>query len=198
MTSEAGSTAGQRGPQERDRHLVALLERSASGDQEAFAAFYDDVAPVAYGLARKVVRDADLAADVTQEALVDVWRSADRFEASRGSVVGWVCSITHRRAVDLIRSTQSSRDREQRAGVAAFDREHDHVGERIEAAEDRDRVQECLGSLTELEYEAVTSAYYGGQTYRQVAERLGSKLATVKSRMRSALQRLQDCLGVGA
>lgn len=198
MTSEAGPTAGQRGPRERDRHLVALLERSASGDQEAFAAFYDDVAPVAYGLARKVVRDADLAADVTQEALVDVWRSANRFDGARGSVIGWVCSITHRRAVDLIRSTQSSRDREQRAGVAAFDREHDHVGDQLEALEDRDRVQDCLGTLTELEYEAVTAAYYGGQTYRQVAERLGAKLATVKSRMRSALQRLQDCLGVRA
>lgn len=198
MTSEAGPTAGQRGPRDRDRHLVGLLQRSAAGDQEAFAAFYDDVAPVAYGLARKVVRDADLAADVTQEALVDVWRSADRFDAGRGSVIGWVCSITHRRAVDLIRSTQSGRDREQRAGVAAFDRAHDDVAERIEAVEDRDRVNDCLGTLTELEYEAVTGAYYGGQTYREVAERLGAKLATVKSRMRSALQRLQDCLGVGA
>lgn len=198
MTSEAGPTAGQRGPRERDRHLKGLLQRSAAGDQEAFAAFYDDVAPVAYGLARKVVRDADLAADVTQEALVDVWRTADRFDAARGSVIGWVCSITHRRAVDLIRSTQSSRDREQRAGAAAFDRAHDDAAERLEAVEDRDRVNECLGTLTELEYEAVTAAYYGGQTYREVAERLGAKLATVKSRMRSALQRLQDCLGVGA
>ncbi|MGM7669724.1 sigma-70 family RNA polymerase sigma factor [Microbacterium sp. A93] len=198
MTSEAGPTAGQRGPQERDRHLAGLVQRSASGDHEAFAAFYDDVAPVAYGLARKVVRDADLAADVTQEALMDVWRSADRFDAARGSVIGWVCSITHRRAVDLIRSTQASRDREQRAGVAAFDRAHDDVAERNEAVEDRDRVNECLGTLTELEYEAVTAAYYGGQTYREVAEGLGAKLATVKSRMRSALQRLQDCLGVGA
>lgn len=198
MTSEAEPTAGQRGPRERDRHLAGLLERSASGDQEAFAAFYDEVAPAAYGLARKVVRDADLAADVTQEALVDVWRSADRFDASRGSVIGWVCSITHRRAVDLIRSTQSSRDREQRAGVAAFDRAHDDVADAVEAVEDRSRVNECLGTLTELEYEAVTAAYYGGQTYREVALRLGAKLATVKSRMRSALQRLQDCLGVGA
>lgn len=198
MTSEAGPTAGQRGPRERDRHLAGLLRRSAAGDQEAFAAFYDEVAPVAYGLARKVVRDADLAADVTQEALVDVWRTADRFDAARGSVVGWVCSITHRRAVDLIRSTQSGRDREQRAGVAAFDRAHDDVADAVEAVEDRDRVNECLGTLTELEYEAVTAAYYGGQTYREVAERLGAKLATVKSRMRSALQRLQDCLGVGA
>lgn len=149
-------------------------------------------------MARKIVRDADLAADVTQEALVDVWRSAERFDPDRGSVVGWVCSITHRRAVDLIRSTQSGRDREERAGVAGFERDRDDVTEAVESAEDRDRVTECLGTLTGLEYEAVTQAYYGGLTYRQVAERLGAKLATVKSRMRSALQRLQDCLGVGA
>lgn len=198
MTSTAGTGAGRSAARERDAHLVGLLRRSATGDQEAFAAFYDAVAPSAYGLARKIVRDADLAADVTQEALVDVWRSAERFDPDRGSVVGWVCSITHRRAIDLIRSTQSGRDREERAGVAGFERDRDDVTEAVESAEDRDRVTECLGTLTGLEYEAVTQAYYGGLTYRQVAERLGAKLATVKSRMRSALQRLQDCLGVGA
>ena len=198
MTSTAGTGAGRSAARERDAHLVGLLRRSATGDQEAFVAFYDAVAPSAYGLARKIVRDADLAADVTQEALVDVWRSAERFDPDRGSVVGWVCSITHRRAVDLIRSTQSGRDREERAGVAGFERDRDDVTEAVESAEDRDRVTECLGTLTGLEYEAVTQAYYGGLTYRQVAERLGAKLATVKSRMRSALQRLQDCLGVGA
>ena len=87
---------------------------------------------------------------------------------------------------------------EERAGVAGFERDRDDVTEAVESAEDRDRVTECLGTLTGLEYEAVTQAYYGGLTYRQVAERLGAKLATVKSRMRSALQRLQGCLGVGA
>jgi RNA polymerase sigma-70 factor, ECF subfamily len=198
MTSAAGPGSGRGAVRERDDHLAGLLRRSASGDQEAFAAFYDAVAPTAYGLAKKVVRDPDLAADVTQEALMDVWRSAARFEAGRGSVIGWVCSITHRRAVDLIRSTQAGRDREMRAGVAGFGRDHDEVADAVEAAEDRDRVAACLGTLTELEYEAVTSAYYGGLTYRQVAENLGAKLATVKSRMRSALQRLQDCLGVQA
>ncbi|QCU79044.1 sigma-70 family RNA polymerase sigma factor [Citricoccus sp. SGAir0253] len=200
MTRDAGPGTTPPGPSPRvgagEEVLADLVRRSAEGDQQAFAALYDAVAPRAYGLALRVVRDPDLAADVTQEALLDAWRGAAGFRPERGSVTGWVCSITHRRAVDLVRSTQSRRDRELRAGAASFGREHDDVAEAVADAEDRRRVVDCLGTLTALEQEAVTAAYYGGLTYREVADRLGAKLATVKSRMRTGLRRLLDCLGV--
>lgn len=202
MTDPRPSAPGQEGAAERNDRLVALLERSRTGDRDAFAELYDAVAPAVYGLARRVVVDPELASDVVQDTLLDVWRSADRFRAGQGSVIGWVCSIAHRRAVDQVRSSQARREREQRAGPASFVRDHDQVseevGDAVAASEDRHRVQDCLETLTGLEREAITAAYYGGMSYPEVAERVGAGLSAVKSRMRSGLRRLQECLGVRA
>jgi RNA polymerase sigma-70 factor (ECF subfamily) len=126
--------------------------------------------------------------------MVEVWRAASRFDASRGSAMAWVMMIAHRRAVDRVRSEQKSAERELRAGSAVI--AYDEVVETVEASLDRERVRRCLGSLTELQREAVTLAYYGGYTYRQVAGLLGVAAGTVSTRMRDGLIRLRDCLGV--
>ena len=93
--------------------LAALLGRVATGDQAAFAALYDDVSPLVYGIAKRVVRDPTHAEEVTQETFVDLWRLAARFDAARGNVRSWAATIAHRRAVDRVRSEQSHRDRER-------------------------------------------------------------------------------------
>ncbi|GIH17732.1 ECF RNA polymerase sigma factor SigK [Rugosimonospora africana] len=177
-----------------DPDLDDLIRRVARGDEAAFAALYDQLAPRAYGLARRIVRDPAQAEEVVQEALVDVWRSAGRYEPARGSVISWVLTITHRRAVDRVRAEQASTDRARRTAVA--DVAFDEVVEEATARFERQQVRRCLGRLTDLQREAVNLAYYRGYTYREVAELLGIALPTVKTRMRDALIRLRDCLGV--
>lgn len=177
--------------------LVHLLAASARGDQLAFASLYDVVAPVVHGIAARVVRNPALAAELTQEVMVEIWRSADRFDPQRGTVFAWASTMAHRRAIDRVRSEHARFQREQRDhtlggtnSVAAAP--EDQVMEALEAS----RVRDCLGGLTDLEREAVSAAYYGGQSYSEVARSLNAKLATVKSRIRSGLERLRVCLGV--
>jgi RNA polymerase sigma-70 factor, ECF subfamily len=188
------ATGGQAGPGRGADELGDLLTRVARGDQDAYAAVYDRTAGQVLGLVRTVVRDPAQSEEVMQEALLDVWRSASRFDAELGSAAAWVMTLAHRRAVDRVRSEQKSAEREMR--VASSDVAYDEVAEAVEARLDRERVRRCLGSLTELQRESVTLAYYGGYTYREVARLLGVAVGTVKTRMRDGLIRLRDCLGV--
>src|SRR5262249_36526735 len=153
------------------------------------------VAAPVFGAVRSVVRDPGLTEEVTQEVFVEVWRAASRFDASKGSPMAWVATIAHRRPVDRGRSEQPSADPGRRAAahVTAYDDAAEPVADNL----DRERVRRCLGTLTDLQREAVTLAYYGGYTYRQVAGLLGVPAGTVSTRMRDGLIRLRDCLGAG-
>src|SRR5262245_53945701 len=174
--------------------LDDLLRRVARGDEAAFANVYDQLAPRVYGLIRRIVRDPAQAEEVAQEALVDVWRTAARYDPARGSVVSWVLTIAHRRAVDRVRAEQATAERTRRVAVA--DVAFDDVVEAATTRFEQQQVRRCLSSLTDLQREAVNLAYYRGFTYREVAELLETGLPTVKTRMRDALIRLRDCLGV--
>jgi RNA polymerase sigma-70 factor, ECF subfamily len=173
-----------------------LLRQVARGDEQAFAALYDLLAPRVFGLARRVVRDPAQAEEVAQEALVEVWRTAARFDSSKGSAVSWVLTITHRRAVDRVRSVQAGAERERRVAAASVDTPYDDVVEEVTASLEQQQVRRCLKALTDLQREAITLAYYDGFTYREVAEKLDSALPTIKTRMRDGLIRLRDCLGI--
>jgi RNA polymerase sigma-70 factor, ECF subfamily len=173
-----------------------LLKLVARGDEQAFARLYDELSPRVYGLARRVLRDPAQAEEVAQEALIEVWRTASRFDPSRGSATAWVLTITHRRAVDRVRSAQAGLDRERRVAAASGETPYDDVVEEVTASLEQQQVRRCVKGLTELQREAITLAYYQGYTYREVAELLGAALPTVKTRMRDGLIRLRDCLGV--
>jgi len=173
-----------------------LLRQVARGDEQAFRALYDLVSPRVFGLARRVVRDPAQAEEVAQEALVEVWRTAARFDASKGSATSWVLTITHRRAVDRVRAAQAGADRERRVAAASVDTPYDDVVEEVTSSLELQQVRRCLEGLTELQREAITLAYYDGFTYREVAEKLDAALPTIKSRMRDGLIRMRDCLGV--
>jgi RNA polymerase sigma-70 factor, ECF subfamily len=173
--------------------LAGLLARVARGDQAAFATVYDRCATQVYGLVRRVVRDPAQSEEVTQEVMLEVWRTASRFDPYRGSATAWLMTMAHRRAVDRVRSGLAAAQREARAAVAEID--YDVVAEEVETRLDAQRVRRCLETLTELQRESVTLAYYGGYTYREVAGLLGVAVGTVKTRMRDGLIRLRDCVG---
>jgi len=204
---EPGDSGGRRaagGPGERwaqepgerpaGDELGDLLARVARGDEDAYAAVYDRTSGQVLGMVLAVVRDPAQSEEVAQEVMLDVWRSASRFNPDLGTASAWVMTLAHRRAVDRVRSEQKSSERERRVATSSI--AYDEVAEAVEASLDRERVRRCLGSLTPLQRESVTLAYYGGYTYRQVADLLGLSTGTIKTRMRDGLIRLRDCLGV--
>jgi RNA polymerase sigma-70 factor, ECF subfamily len=174
--------------------LAGQLVLVARGDGAAFDAVFEQVGPSVFGVVKRVIRDPAQSEEVTQEVLLEIWQNAAKFDVTRGSATAWVMTLAHRRAVDRVRSVQKESERERR--VAAADIPYDEVIEAVESSLERERVRRCLNSLTELQRESVNLAYYRGYTYGQVASLLGVPTGTVKTRMRDALIRLRDCLGV--
>jgi RNA polymerase sigma-70 factor (ECF subfamily) len=174
--------------------LEVCLTAVSRGDQAAFRAVYDQAAPAVLGVVRRVLRDPAQSEEVMQEVLLEVWRTAARFDPSAGSAAAWIATMAHRRAVDRVRSEQRAAERELRAATASI--AYDDVSEAVEITLDQERVRRCLEGLTDLQRESVTLAYYGGYSYREVAQLLGIAVGTVKTRMRDGLIRLRDCLGV--
>ncbi len=168
----------------------------AKGSEGAFERLYDVVAGPVFGVVRRVVRDVPQSEEVTQEVLVELWRTATRFRPEKGSAMNWAMTLAHRRAVDRVRSAQARTDREQRVGAMSVERSFDEVAESVTARLEHEQVRRCLSSLTELQRESVMLAYYGGRTYPEVAELLDTPLGTIKTRLRDGLIRLRDCLGV--
>ena len=177
--------------------LDALLRRVAHHDSEAFAALYDATRSRVYGMVSRVLRDRGYSEETTQDVYLQVWRTAESYDPASGSVLAWLLTLAHRRAVDRVRSEQAASRRDSRYGAATVERDSDHVIDAVLSTEERQRVTACLDGLTGVQRECIELAYYQGLTYVQVSERLSANLATVKSRMRDALRGLRNCLGVG-
>jgi RNA polymerase sigma factor (sigma-70 family) len=169
-----------------DPGLIALVAR---GDRDAFAALYDRYGKTAYGLAHRVTRDPQLAEEVVQEAFLTVWRQAARFDARRAKPSTWLLSITHHKAVDVVRReqlrrTETSEGLEDRADSTNVPRE-------AWLGLQHDQVREALASLPDPQREVIELSYFEGYSQSELARRLGEPLGTIKSRTHTALTRLR-------
>ena len=174
-----------------------LLKSASRGDQTAFAQLYDLTAARVHGLALRVVRDPAQAEEVTQEAFLEIWRTASRFDPDRGSPLAWMLTITHRKAVDRVRSAEAATRRDETYHQRNRPVEHDTTAEAAHASMEARRVRGALETLTPVQREALELAYFGGYTHAQVASMLDLPVGTAKTRIRDGLIRLRDTMGVG-
>ena len=184
-----------------DARLAALMDEVAAGSANAFEHLYDAVADQVYGMTLRVLRDPALAEDAAQEALLEVWSTAPRFESARGSVRAWILTIAHRRAVDRVRREESHASRARAAQAAEprpapADDGSARVLEALHGEWEAARVRRALAGLTEIQREALALAYWKGLTHREVAGELGIPLGTAKARLRDGLLKLRDLLEV--
>jgi len=176
----------------------ALLVAAAACDQAAFAALYDRASSAVLGVCVRVVRDRTMAEEVLQEVMVEAWRKAARFDPDRGSARAWLTTLAHRRAVDRVRSEQAHRDRHERAATTEHQPAFDVVADEVTTRAEHRLVRDALDALTPRQREAVELAYFGGRTYRDVAEVLQIPEGTAKSRLRDGLERLRRTLETSA
>jgi RNA polymerase sigma-70 factor, ECF subfamily len=179
-----------------DLSIESLLRDVADGDRAAFAEIYDRISSRVLGLIIRLLRDRAQSEEVMQEVFLEIWQQAAKFDANRGSGMAWVLTMAHRRAIDRIRASQKSHERDLRIGIRDMERDFDSVSESVEIRIENERVKRSMSRLTPLQREAVILAYYGGYSHSEMAQILGIPLGTVKTRLRDGMIRLRDELGV--
>jgi len=168
---------------ETDQDLIA---QTAAGDREAFSRLYDRYAPRVMGLIVKIVRNRTEADDVLQEAFLQIWAKAARFDPSRSAPDVWIFLIARSRALDKLRRLSSPpREGAERA-------EPDPPDRGLERAETAGQVQSALGHLPSEQREPIRLAFYHGLTHEQIARQLNVPLGTIKTRIRLGMSRLRD------
>jgi RNA polymerase sigma-70 factor, ECF subfamily len=175
----------------------SLLRHTARGDETAFEALVRDFAPLVYGVALRVCEDRSLAEEVAQEAFLDLWRTAARYEPAKGSAHAWVVTIAHRRAVDRLRSEHSRVRRERQSRALLPMVEFDEVADAVDAGDERARLRGCLSGLSRLQRESIHLAFFDGLTHSQISVKLQLPLGTAKARVREGLGKLKTCMGAG-
>jgi RNA polymerase sigma-70 factor (ECF subfamily) len=169
-----------------------LLERLARGDETALTDLYDGYASFVYARAMRTLVDQQAAEDVTQEVFVYLWEHPDRIEPGRGTLRGFLGTLTHRRSIDAVRQREARRRREAR--VARESAGVPDIAEAVVPSGTFGMIRTALEVLPEAQRRALELAYVDGYTYRQVADVLGIPEGTAKSRLRLALGRIADSL----
>lgn len=178
--------------------LSQLLKQASRGDEQAFARLYDATSARVFGLAVRVVRDPAQAEEVAQEAFLEIWKTASRFDPAKGSAQAWMLTIVHRKSVDRVRSAEAATRRDATYHDQNQSVDHDATADAAHASMEARRVRNALQSLTAVQREALELAYFGGYTHTEVASMLDLPVGTAKTRIRDGLIRLRDTMGVAS
>ncbi len=173
-----------------------LMLQIADGNENAFEQLYDRLSSQVFGLIRRILKDEAQSEEVTQEVFVEAWQQATRFDAARGKAITWLLTLAHRRAVDRVRASQASKDRDLREGMKEFQESYDDVEETAIQHDESRRVLQALERLSETQRDAIQLAYFGGYTHLEVAELLKIPVGTAKTRIRDGMNKLRDLMGV--
>jgi RNA polymerase sigma-70 factor (ECF subfamily) len=176
-----------------------LIGRVSEGDAKALEVLYDRYSRVVYSFALRIVSDPQLAEELLQEVFFRAWQQGSAFKAARGSFITWLLSITHNMAIDEVRKRrrrpQRADNEEPEAVLAAVADEGQDVEEEVWLLSLRTTIADALRDLPRAQREAIELAYFQGLTQREIAERLGEPLGTIKTRMRLGIQKLREQLG---
>lgn len=171
-----------------------LLQATANRDRQAFSELYDIFADLTYGITLRVVQDQAIAQESTQEVWLEIWDKACNYDPRRGTARSWIARVAHNRAVDTVRSNESSRQRLEIAGRREAVGSEPPASERLEMQEDSNAVTRCLDTLTDIQREAVHLAYYSGLTQKEIAAKTGAGLSAIKTRLRDGMLALRRCM----
>jgi RNA polymerase sigma-70 factor, ECF subfamily len=191
---ELVKTSASPGPDEARERLAEALQAVARGDRRAFHEVYRRTSAKLYGVTCRILGEGPEAEDALQEAYVNVWRRAERFDASRASPITWLAAIARNTAIDRLRA----RGNRTTAPIEeAFDLADDRprADAVLETEGEAARLHGCLGQLQDRDGALVRTAFLEGATYPELAARAGEPLGTIKSRIRRALLKLRECLG---
>jgi RNA polymerase sigma-70 factor (ECF subfamily) len=177
------SRSGQRETTEQD---LLLLSRVKEGDAEALASLYERYARVVYSVALRVLRDPSSAEDVLQEIFMQIWRNPGAFSVDRGSLGGWLAIIARNRSIDLQRRKRPSDSVDDVVLASSFD---------LAATSEKnimlERAMGWIGQLPDEQQQMLQLAFFDGLSHSEIAERTGSPLGTIKTRIRRALSTLR-------
>jgi RNA polymerase sigma-70 factor, ECF subfamily len=173
---------------------TVLMHAVAAGDRAAVAELYDRHAASVYGMAVSMLRDANLAQDVTQDVFVRLWTRAHTFDPQRGTPIAWLVSVARNLALDELRRQRRNAERADRLIRATPPQVTDGTDPLLEWGWDSDDVLRAIANLSANQRQTVDLVYLQGYTLTEVAERLGIAVGTVKSRLHSALVSLRGAL----
>jgi RNA polymerase sigma-70 factor, ECF subfamily len=170
------------------------MDRLARGDLGALDLLYEQYGAMAFSIAYRITGDRSAAEDVVQEAFLGAWRNAGRYVDARGSVRTWLLSIVHHRAIDAIRRRRPTVELPETEATLPDTLTLPDVWADVSLRLDRESVQTAMGSISDVQREAIELAYFGGLTQTEIADRTGVPLGTVKGRLRLGLQGMRAAL----
>lgn len=168
----------------------SLLERVVQKDESALSALYDRYSGLVFSEAKRILRDTGAAEEILQDLFYQVWRTAERFDAARGSLAGWLLVAARNRSISRLRRKTGKTEELDVNGVSFRFELESAAAQNLLLA----KVRTAIGSLPEPQRQALDFAYFEGMSHSEIAEKTGQPLGTVKTRIRSAMETLKQVL----